>query len=210
MLRTRLAPIAAAASLVLALLAAPTAAFAHEDLTASNPAPNSVSPTAVTQVVLTFSAPVVLVQPGVVVNDGKQNISTTSTISGKTVTSVLSTPIGAGTYDVTWNIKGSDGHEVTASYSFSIAAGVVAPAAGTTPTSTPSPTNTIEGATTPTSNPLIQPRGGDEPTTTTTTAKKSASASAPNWVLYAIAGVVIVGLAAAIGGIVRLIRKRRG
>jgi methionine-rich copper-binding protein CopC len=196
---------------MVAALIAPASAFAHEDLTASNPAPNSVSPTAVTQVVLTFSAPVILVQPGVVVNDGKRDIATTSTIADKTVTSVLSTPIGAGTYDVTWNIKGSDGHEVTASYSFSIAAGVAAPAAGTTETSAPNPTNTIEGATTATSNPLIQPRGGDEPTTTTTTAKKKPdTVSVPNWALYAIAAVVIVGLAAAIGGIVRLIRKRRG
>jgi hypothetical protein len=89
---------------------------------------------------------------------------------------------------------------------------VAAPAAGTTETSTPNPTNTIEGATTATSNPLIQPRGGDEPTTTTTAVakKKPDTVSVPNWALYAIAAVVIVGLAAAIGGIVRLIRKRRG
>ena len=194
------------AALAVGLLAAPQSAFAHADLESANPAPNSVIGTPVTQVVLTFSEPVTLVQPGITVDNGSTKIATTPTLNDKTVTAVLATPIGGGTYDVTWNVRAADGHEGTGSYSFSIAAGVTAPPA------TSAPVTTAVGApTTATSNELIQPRDASSstrPATTTAPAKES-TGTARNWLVYVIVAAGILIAALVIGGIVRLVRKRR-
>lgn len=199
--------LAIVAGLALAATFAPGLAFAHADLTSSNPAPNSLMSTAVTQVVLTFSEPITLVQPGVTVSNGNQTINTTPTLNDRTVTAVLATPIGAGTYDVTWNIKAADGDTQTASYSFSIAQGVVAPAATGGSAAT---TTTTVGASTTTSTVLVEPRDASTSTPTTTEAPRSSSTNtAQNWLIYALAAAGIVIVAVVIGGIVRLIRKRR-
>ena len=192
--------VAAVASLI-----APGAAGAHADLDSASPVPNSVVTSVVTEVVLTFSEPVVLFGDGVTVSNGPEVIRSTPSIAGTTVTAKLATPIGAGTYDVTWNIESADGHRLTQSYPFTIAAGVVAPvtAPGTLPETTT--TSSTPGAST--SAPTTRP--ADVTTTTTIPAKKASGTRAPNWVLYAVPAALLVGLAAAIGGIIRVVRNRR-
>lgn len=196
--------LAALGLVLVALIARPSPAFAHTDLDSATPVPNSVVATAVSEVVLNFSGPVVLFGDGVTVSNGPQVIRTSPSISGSTVTAKLATPIGAGSYDVTWNIKGNDGHEVTQSYSFSVAAGVVAPITAPGPLPETTATSAPEGASTTSTT------AAADPTTTTTTPpkKKSSSTALPNWALYAIPAALLVGVAAAIGGLVRLVRKR--
>ncbi|MFZ4515645.1 MAG: copper resistance CopC family protein [Acidimicrobiia bacterium] len=183
----------------------PGNAFAHAELVSSNPAPNSVLATPVTKIDVTFNEPVILFGKGIVVANGDRKYPTTASIGGKVVTAFLASPLGGGTYDVTMYVKGKDGHEVTPSFSFSIAATVVVPSTAVTPgTDSSSTTSSASSASTST------PETSTTTTSASTTSKPTSSAKGvPSLAIYAAIGAGVVVLALAIRGVIVLIRRRR-
>ena len=126
--------LATAALSGLALLALAGPAFAHAELTGSNPAKDASVSTAPKQVQLTFSEPV---SPKTIAVTGPQSTKWTIgeiAVQGNVVT-VPVTPVGpAGQYTITYTVTSDDGDDVTGTVPFTLTAPV-----------TPSPTGTPAG-----------------------------------------------------------------
>lgn len=110
----------ASALLALGLLvAAPTAAFAHDVLERTNPADGTTVTTLPDSVVLTFSeAPLALGAQVVVAGPSGQVSSGAPTISGRDVRQAIAPSAPGGDYTVSYRITSDDGHPVTGTFSF--------------------------------------------------------------------------------------------
>jgi methionine-rich copper-binding protein CopC len=111
----------------LAMLAVATPAFAHAELTGSNPAKGASLASAPKQVQLTFSAPV---SPKSVTVTGPQSAQWTIgeiRVEGPVVT-VAVRPVGpAGEYTVTYSVLSEDGDDVTGTVPFTLTGPAIAP-----------------------------------------------------------------------------------
>lgn len=154
MSRTTLAPpgrarsvvLSLGAGLLLALVAGP--AYAHDELTSSNPADGATLATPPSQVVLTFEEPPVELGAQVVVTGPDGPVSTGSPrLTGDDVVVDVQPSAPAGRYTVEWRVTSDDGHPVSGSFGFTAQA-----AAGGTPSAVASP------AAEPTPAPAVPPR----------------------------------------------------
>lgn len=132
---TRRAAVVLLAAL-LAWLAAPATAQAHERLTASEPAADAVLPAVPPRVLLTFSGNVVDPAPTLVLVDatGAEVRGGEPVVEGATVALPLPDGLPNGAYTVQWGIVSSDGDPVSGEFAFTVAAPETA-----APPSSPSP-----------------------------------------------------------------------
>ena len=109
------------AGLVLALVAAP--AYAHTELTSSNPADGATLATPPAQVVLTFSeAPVALGAQVVVTGPTGAVSAGAPRLDGLTVVQDVQPSGPAGRYTVEWRLTSDDGHPVSGTLGFTASA----------------------------------------------------------------------------------------
>jgi copper resistance protein C len=137
MLIRRLLTVSVLSGLVLVGAAAP--AFAHAELTASNPAKGASLATAPTEVSLTFDEPVTLGQNPIAVTGpgGASWFVGKPTIAGPVITVPVHASGPAGAYTLTYRVIADDGDDVTGSVAFTMTA-----AAGPVSTSKTPPTTT--------------------------------------------------------------------
>ncbi len=114
----RFMPVAAAA-IVTTTMSLP--AFAHSELTDSNPTDGQVVKKALDEVSITFSGKI---EKGsdITVTDskGKEVESTDLTIHNTEMTASFDKPLANDDYQVDWNVLSADGHPVEGTYSFSV------------------------------------------------------------------------------------------
>src|SRR4051794_22641080 len=112
----RLAPALLALGL---LVLAPTAAFAHDALEATNPAAGTTVTQLPSSVVLTFSETPLEIGTQVEVTGPSGSVSSGApTISGRDVTQALAPSAPGGDYTVSYRVTSDDGHPVTGTFSF--------------------------------------------------------------------------------------------
>ncbi len=114
--------------MLLAVLAAPNAAFAHAALIKAEPADGAVLEQAPTQFSLTFSEPVSPLVLTLVRPDGTPVALTSFRLSDQTVAIDNPQKLGAGTHVLSWRVISEDGHPVGGSVLFSVGAPSEAPA----------------------------------------------------------------------------------
>ncbi|HET6393332.1 MAG TPA: copper resistance CopC family protein [Blastococcus sp.] len=136
---------------LLAWLATPSTAQAHERLTASEPAADAVLPAVPPRVLLTFSGNVVDPAPTLELLDaaGAEVRGGEPVVEGATVALPLPDGLPNGSYTVQWRIVSSDGDPVSGDYAFTVAAPVTAapppsPSASSSETSA-APSSTFAG-----------------------------------------------------------------
>ena len=118
--RPRAASVVAATAVSVTLLAWPSAAGAHSDVTGTTPTAGSVSPVPVRSVRLDFAMPVLPDLTYVVVTGGTGVAAAEPVVEGSTVTAALDTAARQGTYTVAYRTVASDGHPVSGSFSFQV------------------------------------------------------------------------------------------
>lgn len=117
----------------LALAVLPSVALAHTKLVRSTPAAGSSVAKAPTELRLTFSEKVELAMSRVKLLDANGQEVALARLAdgddaGKTVVAAVRSTLAPGTYTVTWQVAGRDGHPVRGQFSFVV--GAAAPAAG--------------------------------------------------------------------------------
>jgi methionine-rich copper-binding protein CopC len=136
-----------------AVVATATPAFAHAELTASDPAQGAALAAPPQQVQLTFSEAVTLGANPVTVT-GPEDASWTvgqPSIAGAVVTVPVQPAGPAGAYTLTYRVVSDDGDEVTGTVAFTLTTAATTTTT-TTPTTTTAPTTTAAAAA-PTSDP---------------------------------------------------------
>ena len=175
---------------VLSSLATALAASAHAALTSVTPVDGTTVAEAPAEVVLTFNEAISTSFAAVTVTDG-QGASVTRgrpAVAGPTVTQALA-PVGSGTYTVSFRVVSEDGDAVSSRTTFRVRLAPVdtTPASGTVATPTSSASDTA-------------PADGSSPSTTQVSAPGAAGpATALPWGLAAIAAIVAVAAAVALG-----------
>ncbi|WP_162606255.1 copper resistance CopC family protein [Jiangella asiatica] len=163
------AALAAAPAAGLTLVAAPPAA-AHDVLVSSSPEEGAVVGTPLTAVELTFNNPVSTEFAQVTVLDAEEgeHQDGAPTVVGPTVTQAVH-ELPDGDYTIAYRIVSSDGHPISGTISFSVAAAAAEPpttepAAPTTGTGEPTPsTTTGDGEPTPSpTSGTVTPAGSSE------------------------------------------------
>ena len=105
-----------------ALLALPSLALAHAELTASEPAAGSTVPVGLGRLILAFTDPP---GPGSAIAlytgtfEGVSGVN--SYVANGQLWADVDPPLAAGTYTVQWSVVSVDGHTVQGSYQFAVA-----------------------------------------------------------------------------------------
>lgn len=197
------------------LLALPGIAGAHSVVSSSSPAADAVVDEPLPAVTLTFNTTVEHVGLKVANEAGEQQ-PLEAKAGGKTLTGTFDLPLAVnGTYTVTWNIIGADGHAIKGEYSFRLAIPEPTASPSPLPSSSASESEQPAETTVPTASP--SPSGQtDEPTATGSdtaadggageASDDEASKPAPDVSLWALGAAAIV-LAAAVA--VALFKKRK-
>ncbi len=142
--------VAASAALALAALVTVvpgTAAFAHEQLLDSNPAPNAQLDSAPAEASLTFSADVLTIGAVVLVvdGDGTNWAVGDARLDGSTVSVTVDPLIPVGGYEVRWRVVSGDGHPISGIIPFTI--GDAPPLVRDATTATPLPAASTDSGT---------------------------------------------------------------
>jgi copper transport protein len=117
------------AAIMLAVIAAPSLAFAHAALVTTDPADGTVLGQSPTQFSLSFSEPVSPLVLTLVRPDGMPLPLTAFRLNDQTVEIDNPQTLGSGTHVLSWRVISADGHPVGGSVLFSIGAPSAAPAA---------------------------------------------------------------------------------
>ncbi len=122
MLRRQVARVVSSAGLLALLVLAPVPAQAHDELSSSAPSADQIVTEVPEALELTFSAPVLDVNPQVVARDSEGREVTTGEVEldGTTVRRAL-VPDADGDIEVAWSVASSDGHRIEGEYMFTIA-----------------------------------------------------------------------------------------
>ncbi|MEC5193361.1 MULTISPECIES: copper resistance CopC family protein [unclassified Arthrobacter] len=124
-----------------ASLPAAPAAFAHDQLISSSPAPDERLDKTAASITLTFSSPLLTLGHEVrVVDDNAKNwVSGAAVLSRETLTQALP-ELPDGGYQVSWRVVSADGHPISGGYRFHVGnPAAAAPAASANPTATAEP-----------------------------------------------------------------------
>lgn len=144
--RRRRWPVALMGALVALALTAPAAA-AHTELVSSSPADGAILQTAPTTVVLTLNEAAVALGTRVIVTGPAGEVQTGKPrLVERTVAQNLQPGSPAGRYTVRWRVVSDDGHPVSGSFVFTVAADAPTPAATITPSAQHSPSATAVDA----------------------------------------------------------------
>ncbi|MCG2802513.1 MAG: copper resistance protein CopC [Cellulomonas sp.] len=176
------------------------AASAHDALIGTEPADGTTVDSAPTQVTMTFAEEPLALGTELLVTgpDGAQVQDGAVQVSGTQVVQPLVAGLASGAYQVEWRVTASDGHVVSGSFAFTVAA-VAAPVAGSTPTASADPADGTESS----SGPLVIATS-PAPSPSAVTSDSSGTSRPLVWLV-----VVAAVLAVAAAGYVAL-RRRRG
>ena len=119
-----------------ASLPAAPAAFAHDQLISSSPAPDERLDKTPANITLAFSSPLLELghEVRVVDNNAKNWVGGAAVLSRETLTQALP-ELPDGGYQVSWRVVSADGHPISGSYRFSVGnPAAAAPAAPASPT----------------------------------------------------------------------------
>ncbi|MEU8001909.1 copper resistance protein CopC [Catellatospora sp. NPDC049111] len=120
------------------LLGLPRPAYAHANLTSTDPAEGAVLQTSPDRILFTFDEAVRGVPGGVqVFGPQGEPVAATPTVEGSELAVALAAPLGNGTTVITWRVVSDDGHPISGALTFSVGA----PSPVTTPP--PSDQNSI-------------------------------------------------------------------
>lgn len=143
--------LALVALVVVSLVVAPTAAFAHDELTSSSPANGAALTSPPKAITLVFEdAPLAgTAKMAAKASDGSMITLPDATITGASVSVAWPSTAPSGTYEVAWRNVGQDGHPLTGTLKFSYTGGpsptaspTVSPTVVTpSPSVTPKPTS---------------------------------------------------------------------
>ena len=182
--RALIAALAAALLTALMLLLPLTAASAHDELVASDPAAGATVDALPEAITLTYSAELLSSGSSTVVEvvaaDGTSLAAGAPSVVGAVVTQPL-TGTANGAVTVTWRVVSSDGHPISGEFAFDVV--------GAAPTETPTAAPTAVPAPSETATP--------EPTTTTLAVDDDRDADAADplpWVLGAVALLAVIVL----------------
>ncbi len=183
------------ACLLTSLFAGVAPAAAHAEVLKVEPADGATLTTAPDGVRLTFGEEVLAGTPKLRVTGPVGEVPTEVSSAGAVVTSPLPIDLVDGTYTVVWRVTSADGHPISGTYRFRLAAGAAsasasAPSPSAAPVATPAATPTA--VTTPVPPPMPTVSSGGSGTTT----------------LVALAAVLAA--LAGIGGIWARTRRQRG
>lgn len=136
-LRAAAGGIAALVVMLVAVLGAPQAAWAHAELVDTEPGPGETVENPPTAITLTFSEELLDAGADVVVSepDAEDLTASAPVVDGHLVTVQLAA-LDDGDYEVMWRVVSADGHPVLGSFSFFVSA-VDEPDAGTAAPTTP-------------------------------------------------------------------------
>jgi methionine-rich copper-binding protein CopC len=152
-------------------------AGAHDRLESSDPPAGAELTAPPGQIVLTFSADILDTGKRVVLRTPQGELQPAATVDGPQVTATLPPDLPGGLYEVVWRAVSSDGHPIEGTFGFTVAEQA-------TPSPTPSPTPTEEPEPTP------------EATDATSEAGTDAGSGMP--LLFGVALLAIVAVAAAV------------
>jgi copper resistance protein C len=112
-------------AIVLSLMLASTAAFAHAELKTSSPAADATVQPVLSEVAVDFTEPVEPKFSTIEVQDSKGTRVDNADVKAKPGNSkrlaVSLKPLQPGTYKVTWRVISTDTHKTSGSYSFKVA-----------------------------------------------------------------------------------------
>lgn len=182
--------------LVLGLFALAPAAGAHTELSSSEPADGAATAGPLNEVVLTFSEPVTLVGFGFEVEDPDGNLLVPDLSSADDTVFTLSfdPPLSGGDVTVRYEVTSADGHVVSGSVSFTVAAET---------TTMPAASSSTLGTTTVTTSAVSTTVGSATPSTGTSVPEGDGGGD-ESIALLALGGAVAVG-----AGTVLVVRTRR-
>lgn len=190
----------AALALALGVWASPAAA--HDTLVDSNPAEGETLDAAPGQAELGFSAEISPVGVAFALRDAQGNtldLPAVAQVEGVTVTQPLPA-IGGGDYLLDWRVVSSDGHPISGTIGFAVAASVVAPttAAPAPVATTAAPSPSAAPTAVATATPAVVADGDD-----------TGAEGLPLWgvIVIGVGGVAVIA-AAAIGVAARLRRQQ--
>jgi copper resistance protein C len=148
---------------VLSSLIMATAAEAHAELLSINPKDGAALTQGPTQVVLTFSEPVSTSFATVIVTGPSGSVSSgKASVRGAVVTQALQSQLPGGAYRIAYRVVSDDGHPVSDTSTFTVAAASASSAAGGSPTSSASPDVAGPSATPAVGNASADPAGGSD------------------------------------------------
>lgn len=151
-------------------------AMAHDRLVDAKPAAKSTSAEPVDKITLTYSANIMKRGAALKVTvDGTPVDSGAPVISGRKVSTTVGTPITRGTVNVEWRVVSSDGHPITGTHTFTVAAKEANPTA----TADNSGTDSASPRTTATSSSSPTGRGATTTAAPQQSTDSAQSASAP-------------------------------
>lgn len=107
---------------LLSVLTGASPAWAHAELSGTDPASGAVMAESPTEVVLTFTESVAVEADGVRILDseGKRRDAGTAASSGPVVTAPIEGDLGQGGYVVAWRVVSADGHPINGAFQFSV------------------------------------------------------------------------------------------
>jgi methionine-rich copper-binding protein CopC len=153
----------AALALSLAGLALATPAWAHDELTGSDPSAGSTLAASPAQLVLTFSA-VISTEAGateVVMTDAAgTTLAGDPVVQDNTVTIPLVAE-ASGAVTVLWKVVSSDGHPISGEFGFTVDAPAPTAEPTETPTSEPTSEPSTDATSEPSPSPTVAPEGED-------------------------------------------------
>ncbi|WP_127586391.1 copper resistance CopC family protein [Paenibacillus koleovorans] len=189
--------------LLIVLVAFPTIASAHTNVSSSAPAANQTETNPIKEITLTFNTDIEPLSSVEILNEqGGKLTPTTVQVASPLIKAQFEAALPNGKYSVNWKIVGKDGHPVSGSYTFSVQ--LPQPTATLAPSSSPSSSPTATASATPTVSPAVSPAPSSA-STPTPEAADADSGPSTNWTVMLI-GVVVVLLMALVQ---RLRRKKR-
>lgn len=191
--------VVAALTTVLVLLGG-SSAQAHNGLRSTAPADGEQVATPPTAVTLEFDQPALAVGTAVVVTaaDGRVVSEGDPALVDATVTQAVS-GVSAGAYEVAWRVTSADGHPISGTFSFSVAAGTPSAAS---PSASATGATAAGGTGTPTAT---EPPEADEGDTAAAASSSPDESGGSGVGVLLVAGAVLVVLVG--GGVVALRRR---
>ena len=191
--------VAVLAGVLVGIVVGPTApAAAHDELIATEPAPEAVLDTAPEVLALDFSADLLNISPTIVLTGPAGAVDLDEpVVTGTRVAAGVPQDLPSGGYTVAWRVVSGDGHPIQGSFAFTVRG----PAATQEPAPAPS---TTDPPTTPTAE-AGSATNPASPSPTATQQPGDLAGGTPDSTPLAIAAVAL----AAIGGVVAVLVRRR-
>ncbi len=106
-----------------------TTTFAHTNLKTSNPTDGQIIDSSLSEITLQFDTGIEDTSLLTITDEAGEEIPVSTSVNNDILTAKVESPLKDGTYQVTWNIIGEDGHPMSGSYLFMVNASEASEAA---------------------------------------------------------------------------------